>query len=204
MKIKVTVFFKGRRFRAESDDELNNMAEIEAVSDIFSAINYMADDIYAMEPKEKYVQNYAKWTVEYGDIPISSNIEGYDNSIAWSERIRTAVYAIIKVVYRNQDTSQNYPTINPICHLANPPFTPAYNPYELIPSYVSYNGVVGSTPCCNRPLTPIERKVLMSFPEPDEYYNSLVKQITRIKIREELVKLEMEREEKQKRRDNKE
>lgn len=204
MKIKVTVCLRGRRFRAESDDELENMAEIEAVSDIFSAINYMADDIYAMEPKEKYVQNYAKWTVEYGDIPISSNIEGYDNSIAWSERIRAAVYAIIKVVYRNQDTSQNYPTINPICHLTNPPFIPAYNPYGLIPSCVSYIGVVGPIPVCNRPLIPIERKVPMSFPEPDKYYNSLSMQITRIKIREELVKLEMEREEKQKRRDNKE
>ena len=194
MKIKVTVYLKRRRFRAESDDELENMAEIEAVSDIFSAINYMADDIYAMEPKEKYVQNYAKWTVEYGDIPISSNIEGYDNSIAWSERIRAAVYAIIKVVYGNNGTSQNYPAL-PVCNLANPPFTPTYNPYRLIPSYHTYMGI-------NGPLTPTEMMVLMSLPEKE--HNVLIKQNTILKIREELLKLETEIREKQKRRDNKE
>ena len=193
MKIKVTVYLKGRKFRAESDDELENMAEAEAVSDIFSAIGYMAEDIYAVEPKEEYVQKYARWTVDYEDIPVSSSADD-NNSIAWSDKIRIAVYAIIKVVYGNNCTSQNYPIL-PVCNLANPLFTPAYNPYELIPSYHTYMGI-------NGPLTPIEMMVLMSLPEED--YNAIIKQNTILKIREELLKLETEIREKQKRRDNKE
>ena len=193
MKIKVTVYLKGRRFRAESDDELENMAEVEAVSDIFSAIGYMAEDIYAVEPKEEYVQKYARWTVDYEDIPVSSSTDD-NNSIAWSDKIRIAVYAIIKVVYGNNGTSQNYPIL-PVCDLANPPFTPTYNPYRLIPSYRTYMGI-------NGPLTPTEMMVLMSLPEKD--YNAIIKQNTILKIREELLKLETEIREKQKRRDNKE
>ena len=193
MKIKVTVYLKGRRFRAESDDELENMAEVEAVSDIFSAIGYMAEDIYAVEPKEEHVQKYARWTVDYEDIPVSSSAED-NNSIAWSDKVRIAVYAIIKVVYGDHDISPNCP-IPSVCNLANPPFTPAYNPYGLIPSYRTYIGI-------NGPLTPIEMMVLMSLPE--ENYNSLIKQDTRLKILKELLKLETEIREKQKRRDNKE
>ena len=192
MKIRITVYLKGRRFRAESDDELENMAEAEAVSDIFSAIGYMAEDIYAVEPKEEYVQKHARWTVDYEDIPVSSSADD-NNSIAWSDKIRIAVYAIIKVVYGNNCTSQNYPIL-PVCSLANPPLTPAYSPY-VIPSYHTYMGI-------NGPLTPIEMMVLMSLPEED--YNAIIKQNTILKIREELLKLEKEIEEKQKRRDNKE
>lgn len=182
MKIKVTVYLKGRRFRAESDDELQNMAEVEAVSDIFSAIGYMAEDIYAVEPNEEYVQKYARWTVDYEDIPVSSSAED-NNSIAWSDKIRIAVYAIIKVVYGNHDIiSPNCP-IPSVCNLANPPFTTAYNPYRLIPSYQAHIGI-------NGPLTPIEMMVLMSLPE--ENYNALIKQNTRMTIQEELLKLEKE------------
>ena len=52
MKIKCTLVFKYRKFTAESDDDLQNMTEVEAVSDIFSAIGYMTEDVYAMEPKK--------------------------------------------------------------------------------------------------------------------------------------------------------
>lgn len=102
MKIKCTLVFKYRKFTAESDDDLQNMTEVEAVADIFSAIGYTTEDIYAMEPKESEIKKHIKWKVEYGDMTVLTS-EHYENDdLAWSDRIRQVVYAIIKAEYKDQ------------------------------------------------------------------------------------------------------
>ena len=107
MKIRCTLVFKYRKFTAESDDDLQNMTEVEAVTDIFSAIGYTTEDIYAMEPKENEIRKHIKWKVEYGDMTVLTS-EHYENDdLAWSDRIRQVVYAIIKAEYKYQHIDKN-------------------------------------------------------------------------------------------------
>lgn len=113
MKIRCTLVFKYRKFTAESDDDLQNMTEVEAVADIFSAIGYTTEDIYAMEPKESEIRKHIKWKVEYGDMTILTS-EHYENDdLAWSDRIRQVVYAIIKAEYKYQQipNTQQQPSV---------------------------------------------------------------------------------------------
>ena len=104
MKIKCTCIFKHRKFTAESDDDLQNMTEVEAVADIFSAIGYTTEDIYAMEPKESEIRKHIKWKVEYGDILVMSSENIRNDDLAWSDRIRYVVYSIIKAEYKYRQT----------------------------------------------------------------------------------------------------
>lgn len=104
MKIKCTLVFKYRKFTAESDDDLQNMTEVEAVADIFSAIGYTTEDIYAMEPKESEIKKHIKWKVEYGDILVMSSENIRNDDLAWSDRIRYVVYSIIKAEYKYRQT----------------------------------------------------------------------------------------------------
>lgn len=150
MKIKCTCIFKHRKFTAESDDDLQNMIEVEAVSDIFSAIGYMTEDVYGMEPKENEIRKHINWKVEYGDMLILSS-EHYENDdLAWSDRIRYIVYSIIKAEYKSQQTNSNRQQTAPLpqqpygyqtCQIC-PPIMSAYNSYgslnipvQVMPSY---------------------------------------------------------------------
>ena len=137
MKIKCTLVFKYRKFTAESDDDLQNMTEVEAVSDIFSAIGYMTEDVYAMEPKENEIKKHLKWKVEYGDMLVLSSDKIKDDDLAWSDRIRYVVYSIIKAEYKYQQTNSNtqqtallqHPYVyQPHMHQIYPSVMRAYNP----------------------------------------------------------------------------
>lgn len=189
MKIKVTVFFKGRRFKAESDDELNNMTEVEAVSDIFSAINYMAEDIYSMEPKEKRIQKAARWTVDYGDIAVLSSTEdSRGDGIAWSERIRMAVYAIIKAVYKDTDHDATRYLTNAMIDPCNPIYSPVCSLYIGLTNNV-YDGIESFID------TILQLDIL-----PEDHQKMLFNQHMLSKIQAELIKLESEKEEKNKKK----
>lgn len=149
MKIKCTLVFKYRKFTAESDDDLQNMTEVEAVSDIFSAIGYMTEDVYAMEPKENEIKKHLKWKVEYGDMLVLSSDKIKDDDLAWSDRIRYVVYSIIKAEYKYQQTNSNrqqtalpqQPYVYQTCQIY-PPVMSAYNsrgslniPAQVVPSF---------------------------------------------------------------------
>ena len=103
MKIKITIKFKWRKFIAESDDDLQNMYEVEALSDILSALNYAANDVYDMCRDSKRVEKELRWEVEYGDISIanSDNVK-YDDAFIWSDIVRIIVYALVRTVYGNR------------------------------------------------------------------------------------------------------
>lgn len=148
MKIKCTLVFKYRKFTAESDDDLQNMTEVEAVSDILSAIGYMTEDVYAMEPKENEIKKHLKWKVEYGDMLVLSSDKIKDDDLAWSDRIRYVVYSIIKAEYKYQQTNSNrqqtalpqQPYTYQMCQIY-PPVMSAYNsrsslniPAQVVPS----------------------------------------------------------------------
>lgn len=148
MKIKCTLVFKYRKFTAESDDDLQNMTEVEAVSDILSAIGYMTEDVYAMEPKENEIKKHLKWKVEYGDMLVLSSDKIKDDDLAWSDRIRYVVYSIIKAEYKYQQTNSNsqqtallqHPYVYQTCQIY-PPAMSAYNsrgplniPVQVVPS----------------------------------------------------------------------
>ena len=134
MKIKCTLVFKYRKFTAESDDDLQNMTEVEAVSDILSAIGYMTEDVYAMEPKENEIKKHLKWKVEYGDMLVLSSDKIKDDDLAWSDRIRYVVYSIIKAEYKYQQTNSNRQQIA----LPQQPYT--YQMCQIYPSVMSaYN-----------------------------------------------------------------
>ena len=149
MKIKCTLVFKYRKFTAESDDDLQNMTEVEAVSDILSAIGYMTEDVYAMEPKENEIKKHLKWKVEYGDMLVLSSDKIKDDDLAWSDRIRYVVYSIIKAEYKSQQTNSNIqqtalpqqPYGYQTCQIY-PPVMSAYAsrgslniPVQVVPSY---------------------------------------------------------------------
>lgn len=149
MKIKCTCIFKHRKFTAESDDDLQNMTEVEAVADIFSAIGYTTEDIYAMEPKESEIRKHIKWKVEYGDMLVLSSDKIKDDDLAWSDRIRYVVYSIIKAEYKSQQTNNNrqqtalpqQPYGYQTCQIY-PPVMSAYTsrgslniPVQVVPSY---------------------------------------------------------------------
>lgn len=158
MKIKCTLIFKYRKFTAESDDDLQNMTEVEAVSDIFSAIGCMTEDVYAMEPKESEIRKHIKWKVEYGDMTVLTS-EHYENDdLAWSDRIRYVVYAIIKAEYKSQQTNSNtqqaallqHPYVyQPHMHQIYPPVMRAYNslgslniPVQVVPSRPAVDNMI--------------------------------------------------------------
>ena len=128
MKIKITIKFKWRKFIAESDDDLQNMYEVEALSDILSALNYAANDVYDMCKDSKRVEKELRWDVEYGDISIanSDNVK-YDDAFIWSDIVRIIVYALVRTVYGNRID---------ICYV------PPYGKYdELISSMMGTNCV---------------------------------------------------------------
>lgn len=107
MKIKCTTIFRGRKFVAKSDDDLENMTELEALVDIFSAIQCMIDDIYDMEPDDKELKTHLYWEVRYFDDVLVVSKEKFTNDdLIWSDRIRMLVYAIIKATYKKPDNSQ--------------------------------------------------------------------------------------------------
>lgn len=158
MKIKCTLVFKYRKFTAESDDDLQNMTEVEAVSDILSAIRCMTEDVYAMEPKESEIRKHIKWKVEYGDMTVLTS-EHYENdNLAWSDRIRYVVYSIIKAEYKSQQTNSNtqqtallqHPYVyQPHMHQIYPSVMKAYNslgllniPVQAIPSCPAVDNMV--------------------------------------------------------------
>ena len=136
MKIRCTLVFKYRKFTAESDDDLQNMTEVEAVTDIFSAIGYTTEDIYAMEPKENEIRKHIKWKVEYGDMTVLTS-EHYENDdLAWSDRIRQVVYAIIKAEYKNQQIPNT--TQQPHMYQQMPiPQKQSYGYYSIANPYAS-------------------------------------------------------------------
>ena len=158
MKIKCTLVFKYRKFTAESDDDLQNITEVEAVSDILSAIGCMTEDVYAMEPKESEIRKHIKWKVEYGDMTVLTS-EHYENdNLAWSDRIRYVVYSIIKAEYKSQQTNSNtqqtallqHPYVyQPHMHQIYPSVMKAYNslgslniPVQAIPSCPAVDNMV--------------------------------------------------------------
>lgn len=160
MKIKCTLVFKYRKFTAESDDDLQNMTEVEAVSDILSAIGYMTEDVYAMEPKENEIKKHLKWKVEYGDMLVLSSDKIKDDDLAWSDRIRYVVYSIIKAEYKYQQTNSNrqqtalpqQPYVYQTCQIY-PPVMSAYN------SHGSLNIPVQVAPSC--PASFVDNMILM-------------------------------------------
>ena len=137
MKIKCTLVFKYRKFTAESDDDLQNMTEVEAASDILSAIGYMTEDVYAMEPKENEIKKHLKWKVEYGDMLVLSSDKIKDDDLAWSDRIRYVVYSIIKAEYKSQQTSNTQQTA-----LLQQPYV--YQTCQIYPSVMRAYNPLGS------------------------------------------------------------
>lgn len=147
MKIKITIKFKWRKFIAESDDDLQNMYEVEALSDILSALNYVANDVYDMCKDSKRVEKEICWNVQYGDISIakSDNMK-YDDAFMWSDIVRIIVYALVRTVYSNRID---------ICH------TPPYEKYTS--SYgENYDELISSIIGENR-IREFNRQLLMNY-----------------------------------------
>lgn len=147
MKIKVTIKFKWRKFIAESDDDLQNMYEVEALSDILSALNYAANDVYDMCRDSKRVEKEIRWNIEYGDISIanSDNVK-YDDVFMWSDIVRIIVYALVRTVYSNRID---------ICYI------PSYE--KCPPSYCEkYDELISSIMGTNR-VKEFNRQLLMNY-----------------------------------------
>lgn len=106
MKIKVTAIYDERRFVAESDNDLENVIEVESVCDIFSSMDYMFQDL--MDVRD---QASIKWKIEFGDILIASDAQFSEDDESWIEMIRMIVYAIIKVVYKEVNQISKYNNI---------------------------------------------------------------------------------------------
>lgn len=106
MKITVTANYNERGFVvAESDKDLEDVIEVEAVYDIFSSIDHMFDHLMDVEDPDSI-----KWKIEFGDILIASDVQLSEDE-SWIEMIRMIVYAIIKVVYKEENQISKYNNI---------------------------------------------------------------------------------------------
>lgn len=106
MKITVTANYNERRLVAESDKDLEDVIEVEAVYDIFSSIDYMFEHLMDVKDPDSI-----EWKIEFGDILIASNAQFSEDDESWIEMIRMIVYAIIKVVYKEVNQISKYNTI---------------------------------------------------------------------------------------------
>ena len=106
MKITVTANYNEMGFVAESDKDLEDVIEVEAVYDIFSSIDHMFEHL--MDAKDP---DSIKWKIKFGDILIASDIPLSEDDESWIGMIRMIVYAIIKVVYKEENQISKYNNI---------------------------------------------------------------------------------------------